>query len=42
MLRDMSASGLQYAPTIYDHDRYERIQNIAIRAWRGEQRAYFD
>jgi ADP-ribose pyrophosphatase YjhB (NUDIX family) len=30
MLRDMSASGLQYAPTVYDHDRYERIQNIAM------------
>jgi len=29
-LRDLSATGLQYAPTAYDRERYEFIQNIAI------------
>jgi ADP-ribose pyrophosphatase YjhB (NUDIX family) len=29
-LRDLSATGLQYAPTVYDRERYEFIQNIAI------------
>ena len=29
-LRDLSASGLKYAPTIYDRDRYAALQQIAI------------
>ncbi len=29
-LRDISAEGLRYAPTVYDHDRYVRIQQMAI------------
>jgi ADP-ribose pyrophosphatase YjhB (NUDIX family) len=29
-LRDMAASGLKYAQNIYDHERYQAIQQIAI------------
>jgi 8-oxo-dGTP pyrophosphatase MutT (NUDIX family) len=29
-LRDMSALGLHYAQTMYDRDRYQALQNIAI------------
>ena len=29
-LRDLAASGLKYAPTIYDRDRYAAVQQIAI------------
>jgi len=29
-LRDMSATGLQYAENIYDRDRYKTLQDIAI------------
>src|SRR5690349_1135259 len=29
-LRDMAATGLKYAQNIYDHERYQSIQQIAI------------
>src|SRR4051794_18814246 len=29
-LRDLAATGLKYAQNIYDHDRYQAIQQIAL------------
>lgn len=30
MLRDISALGLQYAQNVYDHERYQTLQNLMI------------
>lgn len=41
-LRDIAAAGLIYAPTIYDHERYQAIQSLAIdmlAAATGQERA---
>jgi ADP-ribose pyrophosphatase YjhB (NUDIX family) len=29
-LRDVSAEGLQFASSVYDHDRYQKVQDIAL------------
>jgi ADP-ribose pyrophosphatase YjhB (NUDIX family) len=30
ILRDVSAEGLQFASSVYDHDRYRKVQDIAL------------
>src|SRR3954469_13357184 len=29
-LRDLSAAGLRYAPSIYDRERYQALQDVAL------------